>query len=298
MIFVCQGHQHSIALEVFFKAVSLLSEQDKNNILLVGHKESAKQTLESLAEKPRLSGIHCHYLEKSPHLTPSHQALTYCLNAIKVEDILITLPTSKDQLPGGRGYTQFFRQHYRQEDLPMAFESPTEKILLITDHIPLREVPDAINSEMIISKVKTTLNGHARLQMPIEEVFFAGINPHAGENGLLGDEEVSIVQAMATLKGLFPQVSFQGPFSGDTLHRYKNRNSVGLLVYMYHDQGLVRFKAENGTLGINITFGLPFLRLSVDHGTAFELYKKDCADYTGMHYVITWALKRHFETQK
>ena len=218
----------------------------------------------------------------------SHQALQYCLEKITDQDILITLPTSKDQLPGKGGHSQFFRHFYKKEHISMVFESLDDRILLITDHIPLKDVPHAIDVPLIVSKVKTTLNGYASLKTPIKEVVFSGVNPHAGEKGLLGSEDSTITDAIKKLKRELPHIPFSGPFSADALHFFKKPDQ--LFVYMYHDQGLPKFKSEHGTMGIHLTFGLPFLRMSVDHGTAFNLYKKDCADYMGMYNLLNRAV--------
>ena len=173
----------------------------------------------------------------------------------------------------------------------MVFESLNERILLITDHVPLKEVPNSIDVPLIVSKVQTTLKGYASLKIPIQEVIFSGINPHAGENGILGSEDSVVTHAIQKLGIQFPNINFSGPCSADVLHFFKKIHSVQLFVYMYHDQGLPKFKNEHGTIGIHITFGLPFLRVSVDHGTAFNLYKKDQANYMGMYYLLNRVLK-------
>ena len=283
--FVSQGHQHSIGLEVFLKSISLLSEKDRKLFHLVGFRPAIEETLESINADLNLTGLTYHHLQPSD-ISQSLQALEYCLDNIKPRDILLTLPTSKDQLPDDAGHSQFFRRLYDKEDIAMVFEFSGEQILLITDHIPLRDVPRTIDPSLIVSKVKTTLNGYVSLDMPVDEVLFAGINPHAGEGGLLGKEDNVVTQAAKKLQKEFPRIHFSDPISADALHFHKKDHSNQLFVYMYHDQGLPKFKNEHGTLGVHLTFGLPFLRMSVDHGTAFNLYKKDCANYIGMYHLF------------
>ena len=290
MIFVSQGHQQSIGLEVFFKALSLLKHQDKKFFCLVGNQSSINKTLKSIATNLNLTGLSFHFL-KASNMSQSWQALKYCLDTMKAPDILITLPTSKEQLPEEGGHSRLFRKLYKKESLSMVFESLNEKILLVTDHIPLKEVPDTVNTSLIVSKVKTTLNGYLSLKTPLKEVIFSGLNPHAGEKGLLGNEDSKIDRAIEELKKHYPHILFLGPFSADTLHFFKKNTSEQLFVYMYHDQGLTKFKSEHGTIGTHFTFGLPFLRMSVDHGTAFDLYKKDQANYLGMYYLLNRAIK-------
>ena len=248
------------------------------------------ETLKSMTANLNLSGLTYHHLTSSD-ISQSHDSLQHCLDRLTSGDILITLPTSKDQLPGGKGYSQFFRKLYGKEHISMVFESGDDRILLITDHIPLKEVSSVIDTPLILSKVKTTLEGYAALNTHIEEVIFSGLNPHAGEQGLLGDEDSLIDHAINQLEKPFPHIRFSGPHSADALHFHKNSHSKQLFVYMYHDQGLPRFKSENSTIGIHFTFGLPFLRMSVDHGTAFNLYKKDRANYMGMYHLLNRALE-------
>ena len=287
MIFVSQGHQQSIGLEIFFKSFSLLNSRDRKLFHLVGDKFSIEETLNSIPSNLDISGLNYHYLEASD-MSQSHQSLQYCLDKITAQNILITLPTSKDQLPGKGGHSQFFRHIYKKEHIAMVFESLDERILLITDHIPLKDVSDTIDAPLIVSKVTTTLKGYASLKTLIKEVIFSGINPHAGEEGLLGSEDATINHAIKELKAQFPHISFLGPFSADALHFFKRPNQ--LFVYMYHDQALPKFKSEHGTIGTHLTFGLPFLRMSVDHGTAFNLYKKNQANYMGMYNLLNRAI--------
>ena len=292
MIYVSQGHQHSIGLEIFFKAISLLNGEDRKLFSLIGFEDSMEATLKSVAADLDVSGIGLRHLQSSG-ATESERALEYCLGKMKSHDILITLPTSKDQLPGNGGHSRLFRRLYKNEQISMVFESLGERILLITDHIPLGEVPDTVEAPLIISKTGTALEGYASLGIHIGEVVLSGINPHAGEGGLLGKEDPVVSQAVKELEKRFPGIRFAGPVSADALHFHKKSRPEQLFVYMYHDQGLPGFKSRHGTLGIHLTLGLPFLRMSVDHGTAFNLYKKDCANYMGMYHLLNRALECH-----
>ena len=292
MIFISQGHQHSIGLEIFLKAISLLNERDRKLFCLVGFESSMDETHKSITTELNLSGLTFLRLEPSNN-TESRQSLEYCLDKVTSRDILITLPTSKNQFPGDGGHSRFFRQRYKNNHISMVFEFLDDRMLLITDHIPLGEIPRTVDAPLIVSKTKITLKGYASMGVHIKEVFFSGINPHAGEGGLLGKEDPVVAQSANKLEKEFPHIRFSGPLSADSLHFHKKSHLDQLFVYMYHDQGLPKFKSEHGTLGIHLTFGLPFLRMSVDHGTAFGLYKKDCADYMGMYHLLNRALECH-----
>jgi 4-hydroxythreonine-4-phosphate dehydrogenase len=172
----------------------------------------------------------------------------------------------------------------------MTFKGLSQNVLLITDHIPLREVALKIDSNLIKEKTRITLENFKKYFYSFDEIIFSGINPHAGENGILGNEEKHIVSAISDLTKIYGDI-FHGPFSGDTLHHHLRKDKHQLMVYMSHDQGLAQFKAQYGLIGLNITLGLPFLRLSVDHGTAFDLYGKNKANISGMIYLFKQAFE-------
>jgi 4-hydroxythreonine-4-phosphate dehydrogenase len=307
MIYITCGHEKSIGLEIFLKSFMLLSQKERAHLHLITDPTVLEQNLKVLDLPYEFKDDHVKISENplfstffDTHNGPScsTQALTLALNMIEQKnDILVTLPTSKDQLNIHgvqlKGYTEFLRSWYKKNSLSMSFYAPDEKILLITDHLALKDVAQSLSFELIVSKTQHTLKGYERYFGPIQEVIFAGLNPHAGENGLLGDEEIVIKKAIKYLKERFCKIQFQGPFSGDILHTYKKNTTSQLFVYMYHDQGLTSFKARNKMTGINLTFGLPFLRMSVDHGTAFDLYGKNQANYLGKMFLLHEALKIH-----
>jgi 4-hydroxythreonine-4-phosphate dehydrogenase len=294
MIYVTQGHESGIGLEIFLKSFLLLSKKEKNSIRLVVCKDHFKKNLLDLNFKKE-NFRDLHIIENIP-LTglASSDSLLTALGLIKNDDILVTLPTSKDQLifenQKKAGYTEFFRSYFRNDNISMTFKGLSQNVLLITDHIPLREVALKIDSNLIKEKTRITLENFKKYFYSFDEIIFSGINPHAGENGILGNEEKHIVSAISDLTKIYGDI-FHGPFSGDTLHHHLRKDKHQLMVYMSHDQGLAQFKAQYGLIGLNITLGLPFLRLSVDHGTAFDLYGKNKANISGMIYLFKQAFE-------
>ncbi|MBF0363557.1 MAG: 4-hydroxythreonine-4-phosphate dehydrogenase PdxA [Oligoflexia bacterium] len=325
MIYVSQGHQLSIGLEIFIKSFLLLNQSQQSFFTLICFKKSLEQTLATLKidfdfkhsnvyflTHKKIS-LKCVFLDKSAVEVDLDidqdlpQSTLTLLHAIELtskdptKNILLTLPTSKDQLilngEKCKGYTEFFRSLYNNPNIPMLFYAENKYVLLVTDHIPLNEVSKKINSSLIHQKVWITINDlYKYFKVNINRVIFAGINPHAGEDGLLGSEEKEIRSAMESLTSLassnnsLKNIQLLGPYSGDVLTFYQQQNSNDLLVYMFHDQGLSYFKSHYGFIGLNISLGLPFLRMSVDHGTAFELYGKNCANYLGALYLLNKAL--------
>ncbi|MFA6237225.1 MAG: 4-hydroxythreonine-4-phosphate dehydrogenase PdxA [Bacteriovorax sp.] len=294
MIYVTQGHESGIGLEIFLKSFLLLSREERKLVTLVVSRDDFNKNLNDL----KLDVIHFKDLNiienKNSTKYSSTNSLLTALELIGGKDILITLPTSKDQLvfnsQNQAGYTEFFRSYYGNKNIAMTFKGPDQNVLLITDHIALKEVTNKISPELIVDKLRITLDNFKKYFYEFEDVVLSGINPHAGENGILGDEEKHIKMAISELQKSYKLI-FRGPFSGDTLHHQHDKSKKQLFVYMYHDQGLAQFKSHYGLIGLNITLGLPFLRLSVDHGTAFDLYGKNHANVSGMLFLFKQAFE-------
>ena len=294
MIYVTQGHEKGIGLEIFLKSFLLLNKNQQQQILLFVDPIDLKNNLNTLSLNPTLFKNLKLIKNKIFSKFSSTNSLLTALEIITKDDILVTLPTSKDQLFFNElhcaGYTEFFRKYYSNEYVTMTFKGINQNVMLITDHIPLNKVSSTITSELIYEKVKSTLVNFEKYFNKVDEVIFSGINPHVGENGILGNEDKIIYSAIENLTKSF-KTKFLGPYSGDTLHHFSNSSKVQLFVYMFHDQGLAQFKSRFGLIGLNISFGLPFLRLSVDHGTAFDLYGKNEANISGMLHLLNQALE-------
>jgi len=156
------------------------------------------------------------------------------------------------------------------------------RVALVTTHLPLREVPDALSQEHILETIQIVdydLRTKFGIAQPVIRV--AGLNPHAGESGYLGREEIDVIApAIEAAKDLGMQVS--GPYPGDTMFDAKILDRVDAFIAMYHDQGLAPFKFVSFGGGVNVTLGLPIIRTSVDHGTAIDIAGKGLADSGSM----------------
>lgn len=291
-IYITQGHEQGIGLEVFFKSCLLLSERMTQKFILLAYKETVKASLTSLnipfkiAEDSILittRKIKVQWLKEIEH-SQSFTSLNLGMKLAEIDGILYTLPTSKDQFPGFAGHTEYFRSFYRLPELGMFFSSPDLKVLLVSDHIALADVAPSLKEEVVFTRLNTALSTLQNWQWPIQRVLIAGFNPHAGEGGLIGHEDKRIAKVIKRLssKTAFPVA---GPFPGDTMLLEK-KSSQDLLVYLFHDQGLGVFKGAQGFIGSNITLGLNYPRFSPDHGTSFGLYGKNMADYRGCAYSL------------
>jgi 4-hydroxythreonine-4-phosphate dehydrogenase len=190
---------------------------------------------------------------------------------------LVTGPVSKAQLYAigfsHAGQTEFVAERcgVSSDLVAMMMVGPTLRTVPVTTHIPLREVPDALTVERIVLKGRATVRGLQR-QFGIEEprIAVAGLNPHAGESGALGREEIEIIiPAIDRLRSEGYQV--HGPYPADAMFHASARERYDAALCMYHDQALVPLKALHFDEGVNMTLGLPIVRTSPDHGTAFAI---------------------------
>lgn len=171
------------------------------------------------------------------------------------------------------GQTEFFAARAGVDDFAMLLTGGALSVALVTTHIPLREVPGRITPGEII-RVGSLLTGflRKRLRRPVR-VAVAALNPHAGESGAMGDEEPRLIApAVQALRERWAGVArFDGPLSPDTLFFRAVSGEFDGVLCMYHDQGLIPLKLHAFDQGVNVTLGLPFVRTSPDHGTAFGI---------------------------
>jgi 4-hydroxythreonine-4-phosphate dehydrogenase len=164
----------------------------------------------------------------------------------------------------------------------MMFLGSKWKIVLATTHLPLKDVSRWVTANHILSTLRLTDEGMKKyFGIPHPKIAVLGLNPHCGEGGLLGEEEKNeILPAMAEAKTLGMDV--EGPFPADSFFDLSGRCAFDAIVAMYHDQGLIPVKMLDFREAVNFTLGLPFIRTSVDHGTAYDIAGKGLADPTNL----------------
>ena len=189
---------------------------------------------------------------------------------------VVTGPVSKKGLHGVGfaypGQTEFFADRAGVKDFAMLLTGGGLTVALVTAHVPLRSVAGMLSTREIV-RVGMLLSGFLlRRGIVSPRVAVAGLNPHAGEEGDLGDEEDRVIApALPLLAAANSAVSFAGPFSPDTVFWRAANGEFDAVLCMYHDQGLIPLKLLGFHDGVNVTLGLPFVRTSPDHGTAYEL---------------------------
>ena len=174
-------------------------------------------------------------------------------------------------------------------DYAMYFESPRLRSVLLSVHVSLREAIAAVDAEKIAALARLTARELARLHGSAPRIAVAGLNPHAGEGGRFGAEEEIIARGVELARSSGIEAS--GPHPPDTVFRGAIEGRYDVVMAMYHDQGLIPIKTLDFEQSVNVTLGLPYLRVSVDHGTAFDIAGKGIADARPMRYAIEWAAR-------
>ncbi len=209
-------------------------------------------------------------------------------------DALVTAPISKESwaLAGFRwpGHTELLAARTKAKRQAMAFVSPRLKVVLATTHVPLMEIRNLLTIGRVHEPI--TLGHELCQQLGIAKprIAVCGLNPHAGESGLFGDEELRVIRPaidMARALG----IDVHGPFPGDTIFIGAAAGNWDLVVAMYHDQGLIPVKLLGWDKAVNVTLGLPIVRTSPDHGTAFDIAGKNQASEGSMRAAIELAIR-------
>ncbi|MBA2405664.1 MAG: 4-hydroxythreonine-4-phosphate dehydrogenase PdxA [Bdellovibrionales bacterium] len=295
-VYVTQGHEEGIGLEVFFKACLLMSRSELNVLQLLAFESGVKETLislhlpfEILNDSIRLAHINIPvtWLTDTKH-SQSFTALEAGMRLCESGGVLYTLPTSKDQFPGFAGHTEYFRHYYNKPELGMFFSAPGMQMLLVTDHVAVNDLTKVLTEKRIYESLANAYTTLKSWNWPTKKFLVSGVNPHAGENGLIGSEDERVTSAVKRMHDQF-NFDITGPFPGDTMLN-ERKSSADVLVYLYHDQGLSLFKGLQGFIGSNITIGLLYPRFSPDQGNSFKLFLKNEADYRGCQFSLNQAI--------
>ena len=306
---ITTGEPAGVGPEVSVKAaLAFLAEQENAHITLLGDAnllQLPQGTHSKLIErlqfesvqlaKPVVPGV----LDSAnaPYVVSLlDRALEGCLQ--KRFDAMVTAPVQKSIINVAglafTGHTEYLAQHCDVKHVVMMLCAPMPKgflglkqprdlrVALVTIHMPLQAVPGAITQAYVLETIQIVakdLQSRFGLAKPVIRV--AGLNPHAGESGYLGREEIEVIApAIKAAQSLGIEVS--GPFPGDTMFDVSALESVDVFIAMYHDQGLAPFKFVTFGGGVNVTLGLPIIRTSVDHGTALDIAGKDLAESGSM----------------
>jgi 4-hydroxythreonine-4-phosphate dehydrogenase len=180
-----------------------------------------------------------------------------------------------------KGHTDLLAHLTGSPKVAMMFWSEPLKVVLATIHVPLAEVPRLVTREALGDIIEITARELPRFGVASPRLALAGLNPHAGEDGLLGSEEDQVLRP-AVIAAREKGVRIDGPFPGDTIFVRASRGEFDAVIACYHDQGLIPVKLLAFGQAVNVTLGLPIIRTSVDHGTAFDIAGQGIADPSSM----------------
>jgi 4-hydroxythreonine-4-phosphate dehydrogenase len=215
----------------------------------------------------------------------AYLALEQAVNDLKAGkiDVLITAPVNKEAIQSNKfnfpGHTEYLADQFGVKEPLMLLISEGIKVGVVVGHAPLRNVAEMITKELILSKLKILHHSLvADFACTNPRIAVLGLNPHAGDNGLLGDEEQRIIKP-ALLEAENMGITALGPYPADGFFGSGNYNKFDAILAMYHDQGLAPFKALTFDRGVNYTAGLPVIRTSPGHGTAFDIAGENLASF-------------------
>jgi len=187
-----------------------------------------------------------------------------------------------------KGHTDLLAELCGARRVAMMFHSPRLKVVLATVHVPLSAVPALITRETIDAVLSLTAESLPRFGIKAPRIAVAGLNPHAGEAGVLGPEDAAVL-APAVVAARARGIDAYGPLPADTVFVRASRGEFDCVVACYHDQGLIPVKLLSFGRAVNVTIGLPIIRTSVDHGTAFDIAGQGVADAGSMIAAVTLA---------
>lgn len=196
-------------------------------------------------------------------------------------DVIVTAPINKSNIQSKDfnfpGQTEYFEENSSEGEALMLMVGERLRVGVVTGHLPLKDVSSTLTKELILKKIRIlnqTLIQDFAIRKP--KIAVLGLNPHSGDNGLLGSEEIDII-IPALEAAREEKIMALGPYPADGLFGASNLGKFDAILAMYHDQGLTPFKALEFQTGVNFTAGLPFVRTSPDHGTAYDIAGKDIA---------------------
>jgi 4-hydroxythreonine-4-phosphate dehydrogenase len=307
---ITMGDAAGVGPEIILKSLADAEMYEISNPLVIGDKkilERAKSfvnsglvieavSAEQLREIPYKYGVvHCLDLDLLPEDLPIGQvspeagnaAFQYLAKAIEMAkenriDAICTAPLNKEALQKGGhmypGHTEILADLTNTKDYSMMLSAPNLRVIHVTTHVGIIDAVKMINPERVYHVLKLAHDTLKKAGIESPKIAVCGINPHAGENGLFGygEEEEKVVPGVE--KAQAEGINAIGPLPADTLFFRAVRGDFDIVVAMYHDQGHGPVKVLGLDAGVNITVGLPIIRTSVDHGTAFDIAGKGIAD--------------------
>ncbi len=311
------GDINGIGPEIILKSLNKFSGRSDSEIILVIPENVFKLTSKLVSPEfpfsrfsssdKRSSGVKVFFL-KDAEINVGKPTETSGATAFKSLDIaisliesgraegLVTAPLSKEAFAlagvNYNGHTDLLAERSGTKDYMMTFLSEEFKTGLATVHVPIVEVDALITRDLLISKLNVAVNSLRNdFSINSPKIAALGLNPHAGENGNIGKKEVEVILPAVNEFNADSGLSVAGPFVPDAFFATRKYLEFDFVLAMYHDQALIPFKMINFNSGVNFTAGLPYVRTSPDHGTAFDIAGKGAADESSFTEALIWAEK-------
>ncbi|MBF0511386.1 MAG: 4-hydroxythreonine-4-phosphate dehydrogenase PdxA [Candidatus Omnitrophica bacterium] len=281
VIAITMGDPDGIGPEIIQKALAQKSFFGQARFIVIGNKKLFK------ALDPKVGLMDVSYQSAGQGAL---QSLEQAVLLIKggIADALVTAPLSKEVVSRYHknfvGHTEYLAEAFDARDIDMMFVASDIRLTIVTRHVPLKNVPELITTQAVLASIKLmhkTLKEQFGIKVP--RIAVLGLNPHAGEAGLLGDEDIKqIGPAIRQAKSI--GIKAIGPLPADTFFAFHQgpKSMYDGIIAMYHDQGLAPLKAVYMNELVNFTAGLPFVRTSPAHGTAFDIAGQNKADPSSM----------------
>lgn len=320
-IAITLGDPAGIGPEVTVRALQKLKTRSKARFLVLGQAELFNSIAQKLGLKIRFKAVETlsSWTEQA-NLIPCYQEgafpskvtrgrsrldltrlavrsieLSVCLAMEKAVDAVVTAPINKAGLKKAGfdipGHTEFMAKLSGTRQFEMMLIGGPLRVVLVTRHAPIKKIASLLTKERVRDAILLT-DRELRRSFGIAKpkVAVCGLNPHAGEEGTIGTEEISIIKPGVALAKRRSRAPISGPLSSDALFSDAYQGRYDAVVCMYHDQGLIPLKMISRGHGVNVTLGLPFVRTSPDHGTAYDIANKFVADSGSMEEAIKTAI--------
>ena len=314
-LYVTSGEPAGIGPDI---CLNLANRQDLRPVVVLADIDMLKQRIEQLGlevelvlysgqTEPSLNGQL--YVE---HIALAKPVILGCLDAENASYVLEQLHRSADYALSGKsvgvatapvqksiindagivfsGHTEYYQEFAHVDRVVMMLATKTLRVALATTHLPLRDVPDAITQERLHQVIDILIHDlKTKFKINQPRILVCGLNPHAGEDGYLGREEIDVINpVLEEYRAQGVKMSLSLP--ADTLFTSENLKDADAVLAMYHDQGLPVLKSQGFGEAVNITLGLPFIGTSVDHGTALSLAGTGQAKASSLHVAVDLAL--------
>lgn len=327
VIFITMGDPSGVGPEIILKSLESKKIKGICTPVVIGNINVLKKTAEDLSIEHEFKTIQPHEILEnsdatqlietggditdfkygSPDKNTGKNVFSYIVNAInlcmeKKGDGIATAPINKFTLKNSNidfnGHTEILAHHSNTSQYAMMMYGKKLSIVLVTIHIPISDVAPGITTDKIYDKIILTNKSlRERFGIKSPKIAVCGLNPHAGEDGLFGNEESEII-IPALEKARKEQIKVEGPLPPDTVFFKAKNGEYDAVLCMYHDQGLIPFKLLHFEDGVNTTLGLPFPRTSVDHGTAYDIAGKNIANHQSMVEAILLAAGQALNMRK